>query len=163
MPIYEFFCPDCNTVFKFLSRSINTNKKPLCPKCEKDILEKQVSLFAALGGAKESDDPMENLPIDETKMMGAMEKLVGEAEGINEEDPRQAAKLMQKFSDMTGLKYNDSIQEALGRMEAGEDMENIEAQMGDALDGEEPFIVPGKKGGGTKKKPRQYDDTLYEM
>ena len=163
MPIYEFFCPDCNTVFKFFSRSVNTDKKPSCPKCQKDILEKQVSLFAAPGGAKESDDPMDNLPIDETKMASAMEKLVGEAENINEEDPRQAARLMQKFSSITGLKYNDSIQEALSRMEAGEDMENIESQIGDALDGEEPFVVPEKKGGSAARIKPLYDDTLYEM
>lgn len=163
MPIYEFFCPECNTVFKFFSRSVNTKEEPPCPRCQKNILERQVSIFAAPGGVKESDDPLDNLPIDESKMESAMGKLVGEAENINEEDPRQAAKLMQKFSDMTGLKYNDSIQEALGRMEAGEDMENIESQMGDALDGEEPFIIPGKKSGGKKRKPPQYDDTLYEM
>jgi putative FmdB family regulatory protein len=163
MPIYEFFCSDCNTIFKFLSRSVNTDKKPSCPKCRKDILERRVSLFAAPGGAKESDDPMDNLPIDESKMESAMEKLAGEAENINEEDPRQAARLMQKFSDMTGLKYNDSIQEVLSRMEAGEDMENIESQMGDALDGEEPFIMPGKKGSSAARKPPHYDDTLYEM
>ncbi len=163
MPIYEFFCFECNTVFKFLSRSVNTEKKPSCPRCKKDILERQVSVFATPGGAKESDDPMENLPVDESKMESAMEKLVGEAENINEEDPRQAARLMQKFSAMTGLKYNDSIEEALSRMEAGEDMENIESQMGDSLDGEDPFIVQGKKGGSAARKPPQYDDTLYEM
>ena len=165
MPIYEFLCPDCNTIFKFFSRSINTESTPGCPKCKKDILEKQISLFATTSGKSEDsggDDPMENFPVDETKMAHAMEKLMGEAEGMNEEDPRQAAKLMQRLSDMTGLKYNDTIQEALSRMEAGEDPDTIEAQMSDAFDDENPFVMPGKKGGkGTL--PLRYDDTLYEM
>ena len=30
MPIYEFFCPDCNTVFSFYSPTVNTRKIPLC-------------------------------------------------------------------------------------------------------------------------------------
>jgi hypothetical protein len=26
MPMYEFYCPDCNTIFTFLSKSVNTEK-----------------------------------------------------------------------------------------------------------------------------------------
>ena len=33
MPIYEFYCPDCNTIFNFFCRRIVTDKKPACPKC----------------------------------------------------------------------------------------------------------------------------------
>ncbi len=163
MPIYEFLCPDCNTIFKFFSRSVNAEKVPLCPSCKKDSLTRQVSTFATPSGAEESGDTMDNLPVDESKMESAMQKLMGEAEKMNEDDPRQAAQLMQKLSDMTGLKYNDSIQEALSRMEAGEDPNQIEKEFGDALDGEDPFIVPGKKGAGGKKNTPTYDDTLYEM
>ena len=164
MPIYEFFCPECNTIFNFFSRTVNTEKRPTCPKCKKDILERKASLFATTSSKSESDDPMDNLPIDESKMGDAMQKLMGEAENINEDDPRQAARLMQKFSDMTGLKYKDGLQEALGRMEAGEDPEQIEAQMGDAMgDDELPFELPGKKGGGTSRVQPKHDDTLYEM
>ncbi len=163
MPIYEFLCPGCNTVFKFFSRTINTENQPACPKCRKDVLQRQMSHFATPSGNSGSEDPMNNIPIDESKMENAMQKLVGEAEHINEDDPRQAAQLMQKFSDMTGLKYNDSIQDALSRMEAGEDPEQIETQMGDMMDGENPFIIPGKKNTGLSQIPPKYDDTLYEM
>ena len=166
MPIYEFLCPDCNTIYKFFSRTVNTEKRPACPGCLKGTLQRRMSLFAAISGGKsDSSDEggMDDLPIDESKMTHAMEKLAGEAQNMNEGDPRAAAKLMQKLSSMTGLKYNDSIQEALSRMEAGEDPDQIEAQMGDAL-GEDgnPFKLPGKKGG-SGPKPLSYDDTLYEM
>ncbi len=163
MPIYEFLCPECNTIFKFFSRTVNTGTCPSCPKCNKDILERQVSLFATTSGKSESDDPMDNLPVDETKMEHTMQQLAGEAENMNEDDPRQAAKLMQKLSSMTGLQYNDTIQEALSRMEAGEDPDQIESQMGDELGDEEPFILPGKKGGRKNSNPPVCDDTLYEM
>ncbi|MGD9202106.1 MAG: zinc ribbon domain-containing protein [Chitinispirillia bacterium] len=163
MPIYEFLCPSCNTIFKFFSRSINTEKIPLCPKCSGNCLKRQISLFSSPGKAKEDSNDLDNLPVDETKMAHAMQKLMGEAEKMNDEDPRKAVQLMQKFSSITGLKYNDSIQEALSRLESGEDPENIEAQMGEAFEGEDPFILPAKNNQGKKPVQPSYDDTLYEM
>jgi len=164
MPIYEFYCAECNTIFNFFSRTINTQKRPPCPKCRKDILERKVSMFSALSGKAKSGDSMDDLPIDESKVESAMQKLMGEAENLNEDDPRQAAKLMQKFSDATGLKFKDTIQDALARMEAGEDPEQIEAQMGDAMEGDEmPFELPGKKSGAASRRKPELDNTLYEM
>ena len=163
MPIYEFFCPLCNTIFKFFSRSINTEKIPLCPKCNENRLKRQISIFSSPGKAKEDTNNAENLPVDESKMADAMQKLMGEAEKMHDEDPRKAAQLMQKFSDITGLKYNDSIQEAISRLESGEDPENIEAQMGEAFEGEDPFVLPAKNKQGKSFVPPSYDDTLYEM
>ena len=164
MPIYEFYCSQCNTIFNFFSRTVNTEKRPPCPKCKKDILQRKASLFATTSSKSEPDNPMDKLPIDESKMGNAMQKLMGEAENINEDDPRQAARLMQKFSDMTGLRLKDNFQEALSRMEAGEDPEQIEAGLGDALDDDDlPFDLPGKKSSGTSHTPPKHDDTLYDM
>ncbi|MBW2564753.1 MAG: zinc ribbon domain-containing protein, partial [Deltaproteobacteria bacterium] len=55
--------------------------------------------------------------------------------------------------------------EALSRMEKGEDPEKIEAEMGDIMEGEEPFLFPGKTGSGVKKKrPKPLvDETLYDL
>jgi hypothetical protein len=55
--------------------------------------------------------------------------------------------------------------EALRRMERGEDPDQIEAEMGDLLEGEDPFLLPGKKGAkktGGRPAPRR-DDTLYDL
>ena len=163
MPIYEFFCHDCNTIFNFFSRTVNTNKTPKCPKCQKK-LSRQISKFAFTGKAKETSD-MDDLPIDESKMEKAMNMLAREADGMNEEDPKQAANLMRKLSDMTGLKLGPGMDEALQRMEKGEDPEQLEAEMGDLLENEEPFVLPGKKGGQTRvnqQKPIK-DETLYDL
>lgn len=162
MPVYEFYCPECNTIFNFFSRSINTEKTPLCPRCKEVKLQRKVSLFAISGGAKKEDNG-EEIPFDEAKMEKAVEALAGEAENINEDDPRQAAGLMRKLSDMTGIQYGAKMQEAIGRMEAGEDPEALEAEMGDALENEEPFILPEKKGGRTTRVAPGKDDTLYEL
>lgn len=162
MPIYEFYCFRCNTLYSFLSKSINTTTRPRCPRCKKPKLERQVSAFAMTGKARE-DDGMGDLPFDESKMERAITELAGDAEGINEDDPRQAARLMRKFSQMTGMEFGAGMEEAIGRMESGEDPERIEAEMGDIMESEDPFILPGKRGGGVGRQPPRRDETLYEM
>lgn len=164
MPIYEFYCRHCHMIFSFFARSVNTSAVPTCPKCRKTPLTRQMSLFAVTGRAKESDGG-EDLPIDESRMEKAMQMLAGEAERINEDDPRQAANLMRKLSHMTGLELGPGMQEALSRMEQGEDPEQIEAQMGDLLEGEDPFVLPEKKAVGRSLRsaaPRR-DETLYDL
>ncbi|MFC1812607.1 FmdB family zinc ribbon protein [Thermodesulfobacteriota bacterium] len=164
MPIYEFYCKDCNTIFNFFSRTVNTTKKPKCPKCKKKTLSRQVSLFSFTGKAKENND-IDDLPFDESKMEQAMRMLAGEADKIDEEDPRQAANLMRKLSDMTGMKLGPGMEEALSRMESGEDPDKLEAEMGDLLEDEDPFILPGKKGKDVKAKRQAplRDETLYDL
>ena len=162
MPIYEFYCEDCNTIFNFFSRSVNTTKRPGCPRCSRK-LSRQMSAFAVTGRAKGSEDG-DDLPFDESRMEKAMEALAGEAENINEDDPRQAANLMRKLTDMTGLELGPGMTEALRRMERGEDPDQIEAELGDLLESEDPFQAAGKKGGGTgKRPPPRRDETLYEL
>jgi hypothetical protein len=98
-------------------------------------------------------------------MEKAMQMLAGEADKINEDDPRQAANLMRKLSSMTGLELGAGMNEALKRMEAGEDPDAIEAEMGDLLEEEEPFLLPEKKGGAktTKRPAPRRDDKLYDL
>ena len=164
MPIYEFYCEDCNTIFNFFSKSVNTTKKPKCPKCKTKTLTRQMSAFALTGKAKEDSD-MDDMPFDEGKMEKAMQMLAGEAEKINEDNPRQAANLMRKLTDMTGLELGPGMNEALQRMESGEDPDQIEAEMGDLLEDEEPFLLPENKGKGVKaKRPAPVkDDKLYDL
>ena len=164
MPIYEFYCDRCHTIFNFFSRSVNTKKTPDCPKCKKNKLSRQVSVFAVTGRAKE-DSGMEDLPFDGGQMEKAMQMLAGEAEKINEDDPRQAAQLMRKLSSMTGLDLGDSMQEALSRMEQGEDPEQIETEMGDLLEGEDPFNFKNKKArlAAARQRAPFRDETLYDL
>lgn len=123
-----------------------------------------MSAFAFTGKAKEDGD-LDDLPFDETKMEKAMQMLAGEAENINEDDPRQAANLMRKLTDMTGLELGPGMQEALKRMEAGEDPDAIEAEMGDLLEEEEPFALADKKGSaGAGQRPAPVkDEKLYDL
>ena len=164
MPIYEFFCNKCNTIFNFFSGRPNTDKRPSCPRCGKNPLQKMMSTFATIGKAKEGqdDDPLTGL--DEARMEQAMAGLMREAEHLNENDPRQMANLMRKFADTTGLNLGAPMEEAIARMEAGEDPEQIEQEMGDLMAGEEPFSLEAikKKVSAGRRQPL-HDDRLYEL
>ena len=123
-----------------------------------------MSVFSVTGNASEESD-MEDFPIDEGKMEKAMQMMVKEADQINEDDPRQAANMMRKLTDVTGMELGAGMQEALSRMERGEDPEKIEAEMGSLLEEEDPFIIPGKKGrADTDRRPAPArDETLYDL
>lgn len=163
MPIYEFFCKECNTIFNFYSRRINTGTIPDCPKCRR-ALKKLLSSFATVGKAAEPGD--EELPqgFDESRMERALGELAREAEKMNEEDPKAMASLMRRFSDKTGLVLNENMEKALSRLEAGEDPDRIEKEMGDVLAGDDalPFAFKQARKG-SRSKPPMHDETLYEM
>ena len=162
MPIYEFYCRKCHMIFNFFSNTINTDKRPACPKCKKAKLDRQMSVFAiSRNRGEEEDMPMPDL--DESKVEQAMNLLAKEADQMDENDPRQAANLMRKLTDMTGLNLGPGMEEALQRMEAGEDPEQIEAEMGDLLEGEDPFSFKEKASKILKKRPPRVDETLYYL
>ena len=162
MPIYEFYCGDCNTIFNFFSKAVNTTKRPMCPKCKRKRLQRQMSSFSRLRGAKEDSD-LDDLPIDEAKMEKAMGLLAREAERVDEDDPRQAANLMRKFTDATGVSLGPSMEEALRRMEAGEDPDQVEAELGDLIEEEEPFMFGEKKGSKVQRDKPRRDERLYDL
>lgn len=161
MPIYEFFCQDCNMLFTFYAKKIDTTTRPDCPRCNRTGLERQVSMFATIGKASKEDDQFGGL--DENRMEQALESLMRESEGINEDNPREMASLMRKFSDRTGINLGDNMEEAISRMEKGEDPEQIEREMGDLLEGDDfSFDSMRKKAMNRLVKPLK-DETLYDL
>lgn len=160
MPIYEFYCTPCNTLFSFFSKSVNTTALPACPHCAQP-LKRQMSVFACTKSSR-TDRGSEELPFDERRLEGAMTQLAAEADRIDDSDPKQAARLMRKFSDLTGVKLGGGMQEALDRLEAGQNPDDIEAELGDILESEDPF-EPGEKTARSKKATPQRDETLYDL
>ena len=178
MPIYEFYCRHCHRVMSFLSRAVNTDKTPACPHCGRSDLVRRVSAFAISKGRKEESKP-EAPPgpdIDEGRLEQAMASLAGDLDSLDENDPKQGAHLMRRLFSATGMPVAGGMEEALKRMEAGEDPEKIEEEMGDVLE-QDPFggLLGGEGGeadpdAGKKRLgrlrrmlPPAHDTTLYEM
>lgn len=166
MPIYEYYCSVCNTIFNFFSRTVSTDKKPQCPRCKQITLERKMSTFATFSKNKRNDE-INGLNINNGKLDKAISLLAQEARQIKENDPnpKQIAHLMRKFSQITGLRLGRGIEDAIRRIEAGEDPEKVEEEMGDILGEEVPSLIEEKKEGKIKHlyNTSFVDETLYEL
>lgn len=166
MPIYEFACPKCRKIYSFLSKRINPDRSPVCPKCGNKKLSKQISAFAFTRGMKEPagateapDDPgMPNL--DDPKVARAMSEMERDIEHIDENNPRHMALMMRKMKDiMPAGSVPKELDVAIKRLEAGEDPEKIEEDMGEALGG---FMGEDAAGTGGRSGAYTKDAGLYD-
>ena len=142
MPIYEFACPNCRVIFNFLSKRMNPDRLPTCPKCGNKKMAKQLSRFAALSGKGAADpenagpeeDPATSA-MEDPRMLRAMGELERDMEHMDENNPRHMAHMMRKMKDiMPAGVVPKELDVAIKRLEAGEDPEKIEEEMGDILD-----------------------------
>ena len=156
MPIYEYLCPECNRVFSFLVRSLNEQREPSCPKCGCEGLRKMLSTFSVTSAENASGSVSGDDSFDDPQVEREMTKLMSEAEGMDENDPRQLGQLMRRMSELSGSEIEPEMQEAMRRLEAGEDPEQIEEDLGGLL-GE--TSEDGNRGGGAPS----YDDGLYDL
>ena len=162
MPIYEFYCADCHTLFNFFSSVIDTTARPSCPRCQRQDLERRPARFATLKHkGDEEPDPFADL--DESRLAGVMESMMGELGAMEEsEDPRQMAQLIRRFGEASGLEFGPRMKEMMSRLEAGEDPDKLEDEIGDDFDDDnlEEFFRLRKRGWNLARHPA-VDDTLY--
>lgn len=155
MPIYEFACPKCRRIFSFLAKRVNPGRQPACPKCGHKKMSKQVSQFAMTRGLAEpgsGDGPAGNEPpapdFDNPRVARAMAEMERDLEHLDENNPKHMARLMRKMKEiMPAGSMPKEMETAIKRLEAGEDPEKIEADMGDVL-GDLMGGEPGGSGGG---------------
>jgi len=166
MPIYEFYCARCHVVYNFLSRSVNTTKRPDCPHCGRARLERRVSSFAISSGrGEEREDADLPAGLDESTMERAVDELARQAEGVDDDDSRAMAGMMRRLYDGMGLRLGAGMEEAIRRMEAGEDPDRIEDELGDVLEEEDPLFGAGRSLRDLRRRirPPRVDSTLYEL
>jgi putative FmdB family regulatory protein len=164
VPIYEFYCADCHTIYSFFSKRINTQKKPRCPACQKPDLDRQVSLFSVSKGRTDQDATFDGM--DEERMESALMAMAGEFEHLDEDDPRQAAGMMRKLFDSAGMRMGEAMDEAIRRMESGDDPEEIESELGDRIEEEDPFSLKPQRAISDLRRrylPPRVDPKLYDL
>ena len=164
MPIYEFACPKCRRIFSFLSKRVNPGRLPVCPKCGSKKMSKQVSRFATARRLKEpaaknetagGEPPMPDF--NDPCVEHAMMEMERDMEHLDENNPRHMAHMMKKMKDlMPPGSVPKEFDTAIKRLEAGEDPEKIEADMGDVL-GDFMGGPEGGGGGGYTKDSGLYD------
>ena len=166
MPIYEFACPKCRRIFSFLAKRVNPDRQPVCPKCGNKKMSKQVSRFAMTrklaepgpkSGSEAGEPPMPDL--DDPRVARAMAELERDMEHMDENNPKHMAAMMRKMKNlMPAGSMPKELDTAIKRLEAGEDPEKIEADMGDVLG---DFMGGGE--GGPGGGGYTHDSGLYDF
>ncbi len=142
MPIYEFACQKCRRIYSFLSKRVDPGRLPTCPKCGNKDMVKQISRFSALKHVDEpkttdktAEGPKPPMPdIDDARVERVMRELERDIEHLDENNPRHMAYMMKKIKEvMPAGSVPKELDEAIKRLEAGEDPEKIEEDMGDVL------------------------------
>jgi putative FmdB family regulatory protein len=163
MPIYEFACPKCRKIYSFLSKRVNPDRLPVCPKCGNKKLKKELSRFAMTRGLAEptagsgegDEGPMPDM--DDPRIARAMAEMERDMATLDENNPKHMAHMMRKMKDiMPAGTVPKELDVAIKRLEAGEDPEKIEEDMGDVL-GEFMGGEGGGGGGGYTKDSGLYD------
>ena len=169
MPIYEFVCTDCNTVYQFFSKRVDPEKIPPCPKQPDHApLVRQMSRFAmgraASGtGSESASEPMgepgQGGPdFDDPRVEAKMMDLMSRMESMDENDGRSMGRMMRELTAITGEGSDDpAMQEAIRRLESGEDPEKVEQIVADAYGDD---ALGGASGG---MGAPSFDGGMYDM
>ena len=120
MPIYEYGCYDCrkrvSVFFRTLARA--QSQEPECPNCKSHNLKRLMSKVSTVRS-------------EETRMESLADP--GNLAALESGDPRELARLMRRMEsemgDEMGEEMGGEFEEVVGRLEAGEDPESIEASM----------------------------------
>jgi len=105
MPIYEYYCKPCHTIFSFLSRTANISRQPACPRCGGE-LHKQVSSFAFSQKMRGT----EKLPFSTQQAEEGVKKLKTEIDRLkSEESPQRAEQFKKNFERWSGVKLDHNV------------------------------------------------------
>jgi putative FmdB family regulatory protein len=144
MPIYEFYCPSCHTVFNFLSKTMNTTRCPTCPDCGRPKLERQISRFAISKGQAENGTQYEEaMEPDDVRIARELGELSAEHATMDLDDPLHVVPMIRRTYEIAGKPIPDRAQELIRQLEAGGDPESIDEEFGDLWDDEDSPFAEG--------------------
>lgn len=168
MPIYEYYCPDNNTIYQFFAKSLaQRDVIPKCPDNPAYRMQKAVSAFAVkttakkTGGEDKKDDAAGGAAgtADDARMDAAMDAMEKEFSNVDENDPRAMGRMMRRMAEMTGEKIDGEMEEVVRKLEEGADPDSLEDQFGDAFPeeggGDDPYGEGPLPGAPEKPEPRE--------
>jgi len=125
MPIYEYRCRACRRKVSIFVRGFSDPVSPACERCGSRDLARLVSSFALVRSGKGAG---EDSSLDDF------------LEGVDERDPRSLARAVRHIGEESGEDLGPEFDEAVSRLEAGE---NLEEAFGDTG----PEGAPGEAAG----------------
>ncbi len=163
MPIFEYLCPACNRIYSFLALSPRPDRRPVCPRCGAADLERVPSAFAvsrrdAGAGEKRAATAAPDDAAD-ARLESDMMRMAAELDEKDAEDPRVMARMMRRLAETSGQSVTPTMEEMFRRMEAGEDPEALEEELGPRLEDE---MGEDDDGEGSGAAPTR-DDGLYNL
>jgi putative FmdB family regulatory protein len=117
VPIYEYRCQSCGRKQSFFVRSITSPLTPVCRKCGSTDLRRLISRVAVL---KSEESRMDALADSDALL-----------DGLDENDPASVARWARKMSQETGEDLGPEFDEAVDRIEAGENPEKVLGETSD--------------------------------
>jgi len=163
VPVYEFLCVACNRIYSFHSFRVSPDKTPACPKCEASDLSRVPSRFGVSGGRKSTDGGGaggdDGPDFDDPRVEREMMRFASELENMDENDPRAMASAVRRMTEIAGEPVTPAMEEMIRRLEAGEDPEKVEEELGEALEDERG----DEEGGGGGLGAPERDGGLYPM
>ena len=114
-------------------------------------MTRQVSPFACIikgnSSKKEDDntDPEELASAEREELIAKMANRL-DAMDADDADPADAVRVMRQMANEGGLKFSPEVNEAITRIEAGEDPEKIDEQFQEVFDCHDPFAQKEEDG-----------------
>jgi len=120
LPIYEYRCQDCKRRVSVFWRSFSEAEagNASCPYCQGTHLVRLISRVRVIRSEESRLDDLSDF---------------SDLPDFDENDPRAIGRWMRKMSDEIGEDLGPEFDEVVGRLEAGEDPDEIEESMPDLL------------------------------
>ena len=161
MPIYEYYCKECNVIFDFMSTKVAPDIAPDCPRCGHVKLTKYLSTFSSPSTGETASSE-----VDEKRVENAFNALLQGAQRGPEDGSHMSA-LMRTFAKDCGLEYTDALEKNLEKVSVGGKVQECDISSDVQL-----TTVSGKEPKGEKKRysdmiesaiaPRK-DEKIYQL
>ena len=161
MPIYEYFCHDCNVIFNFMSVRIAPAVAPICPRCASQSMKKYLSSFSTSSAAA-----VEKNDEDEQRVNDAFNNLLDRAEKLTDSDAGEVSSLMHSFTKECGVEYTEKLVRAVSDISKGNE-QRTNAPLPIDKDATDSLLKSSSKGKIvgelTKKAEPELDPRIYQL